>query len=114
MQMSDTSKAEQKNNQDCCCKQSCLKIDKIQTQVLQAHKIKGFSDIEFDDRIVCHNGIINVEGAATEFWGPTLNLVAPNTSTSASAGSASALPSVPAGYLHLLIDNSTIKIPYYN
>ena len=38
-----------------------------------------------------------------------------STATSATAGSASALPSPPAGYLYVLVNGSAVgKIPFYN
>jgi hypothetical protein len=36
-----------------------------------------------------------------------------NTTTSAVAGSASALPATPAGYLSITIDGAPYKVPYY-
>jgi hypothetical protein len=44
---------------------------------------------------------------------PTLNLTAAATSTTASAGGASALPSTPSGYAHITINGQTVKIPYF-
>ena len=42
-----------------------------------------------------------------------LQLTAPGTSTSATAGAAAALPATPAGYLTVTIDGTARKIPYY-
>jgi len=36
------------------------------------------------------------------------------TATTATGGSASALPSTPAGYMNVTLNGVTVKIPYYN
>ncbi|CAH1677798.1 hypothetical protein [Chelatococcus sp.] len=49
--------------------------------------------------------------------GRTIEAVFPQqaggTSTSASAGAASALPSTPQGYLTIVVDGNAVKVPYY-
>jgi hypothetical protein len=82
------------------------------TGILKARKIQGFSPLEFYDQIIIYGNGITAEGTGT-----FADLALTNTgsiSTSASIGSASALPSLPEGYLSVTIDGNVKKIPYYN
>ncbi len=57
----------------------------------------------------------NIMGnAATTFLVENLSLTSANTAMSSTAGSASALPATPSGYLELELNGATVKIPYYN
>jgi len=41
------------------------------------------------------------------------SITSPKLSTSAQSGSASSLPSSPAGYVSMMINNQHVKLPYY-
>lgn len=59
--------------------------------------------------------IVGFEGCWVNFeqgWGVTSG--ATNIAASAAGGAASALPSLPSGYLKFKIDGATYKLPYYN
>jgi hypothetical protein len=46
--------------------------------------------------------------------GGVFTLQAPTTATSATAGTATALPSLPLGYVEIVIAGTTVKLPYYS
>lgn len=69
--------------------------------------VAGNSSIaQFKYNNVTIAGSLNIE--------TTLNILAATTATSATSGSASALPSSPAGYLVVQADSVSYKIPIYN
>jgi hypothetical protein len=45
---------------------------------------------------------------------PGLAITTPASSSTATAGSASALPATPAGYLEISVAGTTVKIPFYD
>lgn len=50
-------------------------------------------------------------GTVTQAEPPTLTSA--TTATSATSGSASSLPSTPQGYLQMIVNGETVKMPYY-
>lgn len=45
---------------------------------------------------------------------PSLQITAATTATSATAGAATALPAAPLGYVEIVVNGTTVKIPYYS
>jgi hypothetical protein len=60
--------------------------------------------------------IVQALNAQTQTWAKSLLNVISSNATSATGGSASALPALPAGYFTILDPKSgnPVKVPYYN
>jgi len=60
--------------------------------------------------------IVLALNAQTQTWGKSLLNITSSSATTATAGSASALPATPAGYFTMLnpTTGNPVKVPYYN
>ncbi len=77
---------------------------------IQTHKVKGFSPVLFTDPVIIEE-TLRVDKKTSV---ATLELTDATVSSSATLGAGSLLPLKPEGYVSVIINGSTFKIPYYN
>lgn len=81
---------------------------------LNAGNVQQIGQLSAHQPLVDSNGVLTRQGYLFLNALATQAVSALSTSTSAASGSATALPSTPAGYLSIPINGTVLKIPYYN